>query len=154
MSHLKMFIKRDSSNSKCVVYIRDPDSVRIQKKTKKQKTDYNFSLQHLGVLLQALRPPPRWRKVISGWGQDPQSTALLPHHWPIRKKSALSRSWQRLWPLPRGFVPQKLSWWCRIFGAGFRTFSSSSRAMDNTLSHILRAVFISTVIETPPGERS
>ena len=64
VSHLKMSIKRDSSNSKCVVYIRDPDSVWILKK--KKETDDNFSLQHLGVPLQALRPPPRWRKAVSG----------------------------------------------------------------------------------------
>ena len=30
-------------------------------------------------------PPPRWRMVTSDWTQDSWSTALLPHHQPIRK---------------------------------------------------------------------
>ena len=30
-------------------------------------------------------PPPRWRIVTSDWAQDSWSTALLPHHQPIKK---------------------------------------------------------------------
>ena len=32
-----------------------------------------------------LEPPPRWRMVTSDWRQDSWSTALLPHHQPIKK---------------------------------------------------------------------
>ena len=37
-------------------------------------------------LWKELRPISRWRMVSSGWAQDSQSTTLLPHHQPIRRK--------------------------------------------------------------------
>ena len=38
----------------------------------------------------SLRPPPRWRMETSGWAQDSWNHTLLPHHQPIRRKSAHS----------------------------------------------------------------
>ena len=40
---------------------------------------------NLWVLLQELRPPPRYRRVGSGWTPDSCNTTLLPHHQPVRE---------------------------------------------------------------------
>ena len=37
------------------------------------------------MLNNVFEPPPRWRMVTSDWMQDSWSTALLPHHQPIKK---------------------------------------------------------------------
>ena len=39
-----------------------------------------------------LGPPPRWRMITSDWTQDSWSTALLPHHQPIKKKKKNHKS--------------------------------------------------------------
>ena len=43
-------------------------------------------------------PPPRWKMVISDWVQDSCSTALLPHHQPIRRKSHILQPLSQILP--------------------------------------------------------
>ena len=61
-----------------VVQPSDRLLVPTQKQTNKQKTMSLSSSIELGA-------PPRWRMVTSDWTQDSWSTALLPHHQPIKK---------------------------------------------------------------------
>ena len=87
-----------------------------------------YLTKHRWVLLRP-EASPSPRMLISGWARGSWNTTLLPHHQPIRRKSADSGRLPRLWPPPpRCLSLQKLSWPQQnpelVFGHEF-TFSPS-----------------------------